>query len=115
MSESVDPKVRKEWNAYLDGRHRSVTRAASATLPRMPRVVSACLACHRPRSSRSPGLCGRCYLDAELAAIYAEVGLTEPTRLPAPTSHRPGSPGKLAVLEQRAKGGFKLWHPGDAV
>jgi hypothetical protein len=30
--------------------------------------------------------------------------------LPGPTSHLPGTPGKVAVLEERARLGLELWH-----
>jgi hypothetical protein len=30
LAESADPKIRKEWKAYLEGKHGSVTRAAIA-------------------------------------------------------------------------------------
>jgi hypothetical protein len=30
LAESTDPKIRKEWKAYLEGKHGSVTRAAIA-------------------------------------------------------------------------------------
>jgi hypothetical protein len=33
----------------------------------------------------------------------------------APTLHHPGSPGKLAVLRERARAGLCLFHPHDAV
>lgn len=33
---------------------------------------------------------------------------------PAPTSHMPGTPGKVDVLEWRADKGYNLWHPLDA-
>lgn len=35
--------------------------------------------------------------------------------LPEPTSHPPGSPEKVAVLEQRARNRQQLFHPADAV
>src|SRR5690348_15725173 len=34
---------------------------------------------------------------------------------PWPTSHPPGSPERVAVLAERAEGGYALWHPDDAV
>lgn len=34
--------------------------------------------------------------------------------LDVPTQHRPGSTGKVAVLERRVKKGLNLWHPEDA-
>lgn len=33
--------------------------------------------------------------------------------LPEPTEALPGSPEKMAVLEERARRGLALWHPGD--
>jgi hypothetical protein len=32
---------------------------------------------------------------------------------PAPTSALPGTPEKVAILCQRARDGFSLWHPAD--
>jgi hypothetical protein len=34
--------------------------------------------------------------------------------LPLPTDALPGSPKKVAILEQRAAAGQALWHPLDA-
>ena len=36
-----------------------------------------------------------------------------PVHLPAPTDALPGTPEKLAVLEQRARLHQALWHPAD--
>jgi hypothetical protein len=33
---------------------------------------------------------------------------------PEPTAALPGSPEKVAVLEERARLGLALWHPADA-
>jgi hypothetical protein len=33
---------------------------------------------------------------------------------PQPTSALPGSPEKVAILQERARLGFALWHPLDA-
>jgi hypothetical protein len=33
---------------------------------------------------------------------------------PEPTSALPGTPEKVAVLEERARLGYSLWHPLDA-
>jgi hypothetical protein len=33
---------------------------------------------------------------------------------PLPTTHAPGTPEKMAVLEERAKNKQALWHPLDA-
>jgi len=35
-------------------------------------------------------------------------------RLPEPTTALPGTPEKVAVLEERARLGLALWHPLDA-
>lgn len=34
--------------------------------------------------------------------------------LPEPTEARPGSPEKVAILEERQRLGQRLWHPSDA-
>ncbi len=39
--------------------------------------------------------------------------LPDPPDPPEPTDHPPGSPGKVAVLRQRAAAKVALWHAGD--
>ena len=95
-----------------------------------------------PRSSESPntlcaecgwrqiskgfrGLCKHCYMTPEIRAKYPPRskgnhrghaiidGNKGPMPLPEPTAAIPGSPEKIAVLEERARTGKRLWHPDD--
>jgi hypothetical protein len=68
------------------------------------------------------GLCVRCYKDLTIRHQYENnlVGVETPGRRkgllhdPNPTVHPPGTPGKIAVLEERARNGYHLFHPDDA-
>jgi hypothetical protein len=40
-------------------------------------------------------------------------GMAERPAPPAPTSHRPGTPGKVAELARRAAAELSLWHQDD--
>ena len=44
----------------------------------------------------------------------APEALIDPSLPPTPTDAPPGSPRKLAILEERARQGNQLFHPGDA-
>lgn len=70
---------------------------------------SRCNACPRcgARKNRTSKMCGKCTGNA--VAV-----LPPPSLTPEPTTHPPGSPGKLAVLIARAAAGEVLWHPDDA-
>jgi len=82
-----------------------------------------CRHCGRQRSSRPRGLCWTCYYTPGVRRLYPSTskfahkgddfcGLAE---LPAvPTDARPGSPEKVAILQQRADLHQALWHPDDA-
>jgi len=82
-----------------------------------------CRHCGRAPTSRPRGLCWSCYYTPGVRQLYPTAskyarqsddffGLGE---LPAvPTSARPGSPEKVAILEQRASRRQRLWHPADA-
>jgi hypothetical protein len=62
-----------------------------------------------------------CYYDRRVRALYAarsngRRGLDNSGRerpLPPPTTALPGSPEKIAILQQRAAQGLELWHPDD--
>ncbi|HEV3263397.1 MAG TPA: hypothetical protein VG013_41565 [Gemmataceae bacterium] len=82
-----------------------------------------CRHCGRQPTSRPRGLCWSCYYTPGLRQLYPSTskyahtgedfcGLGEPP--PGPTSARPGSPEKVAILQQRARLHQRLWHPGDA-
>lgn len=83
-----------------------------------------CRHCRLKRADRARGLCNRCYdLPGvkELYPItskYARRGVGNfagGTALPAaPTTAAPGTPEKLAVMEERAKAGRAIFHPADS-
>lgn len=52
--------------------------------------------------------------DAESSpSLPASSGFAGFRPLPAPTSARPGSEAKIAILAERADAGVQLWHPLD--
>ena len=83
-----------------------------------------CRHCQRVESNRPRGLCWSCYYTPGVRELYpstskfARRGLANgnldmpvPTE---PTAAAPGSPEKVAILEDRARRGLALWHPLDA-
>jgi hypothetical protein len=83
-----------------------------------------CRHCGHPRVNRPRGLCWSCYYKPGVRDCYpstskfARRGVTDFNGRfvlpPTPTRALPGSPEKVAVLEQRARLGQALWHPDDA-
>ncbi len=83
-----------------------------------------CRHCQRVPSNRPRGLCWSCYYTPGVRELYpstskfARRGVDDfygEAHLAAqPTSARPGTPEKVAVLEERARLGVSLWHPLDA-
>src|SRR5262245_284257 len=83
-----------------------------------------CRHCKRVRSNRPRGLCWSCYYTPGVRELYpstskfARRGVDDfngRAALPAaPTQAPPGSPEKVAVLEERARLRQSLWHPDDA-
>jgi hypothetical protein len=83
-----------------------------------------CRHCGHARVNRPRGLCWSCYYKPGLRDLYpstskfAHRGLADfngkATMPPQPTRALPGSPEKVAVLEQRARKRQSLWHPLDA-
>jgi len=83
-----------------------------------------CRHCQRVRANRPRGLCWSCYYTPGVRERYpstskfARRGVDDfngQPPLPAePTTALPGSPEKVAVLEERARLGVSLWHPLDA-
>jgi hypothetical protein len=82
-----------------------------------------CRHCQRVPSNRPRGLCWSCYYTPGVRERYpstskfARRGVADfdgEARLAAkPTNAPPGSPEKVAVLEERARLGVSLWHPLD--
>lgn len=84
-----------------------------------------CRHCRKSPASRARGLCYRCYYGRGVRTLYpstskyARHGVQDfngHPRLPDfPTTAMPGSPAKIAILQQRAQLGVALWHPDDAL
>lgn len=73
---------------------------------------------HKSKVNRPRMLCWSCYYTPGVRDLYPParprgVGHSE-AAVPAPTAARPGSPEKVAVLEQRARDGQALFHTDDA-
>ena len=83
-----------------------------------------CRHCGRVPSNRPRGLCWSCYYRPGVRELYpstskfARRGLDDFNGRvplpPAPTGALPGTPEKVAILEERARLGLSLWHPLDA-
>ncbi len=83
-----------------------------------------CLHCKGTRTIKCRGLCWTCAQRPDLRVLYPSTskfgrkgtGLKAgPAPLPkAPTTHPPGSAGKLDVMRQRAAKSEQIFHPGDA-
>jgi hypothetical protein len=83
-----------------------------------------CRHCGRSRVNRPRGLCWSCYYTPGVRERYpstskfAKRGVGNGNGLAPlplmPTRARPGSPEKVAVLEERARRRQALWHPLDA-
>ena len=83
-----------------------------------------CRHCHVVNSNRPRGLCWSCYYRPGVRDLFPSTskfgrrGLGNFNRRaklpPMPTRALPGTPEKVAVLEERARLGVSLWHPRDA-
>jgi hypothetical protein len=83
-----------------------------------------CRHCHEALVSRPRGLCWACYYRPGVRDLYPSTSkfgrrglgnFNGQAPLPAfPTPTIPGSPEKIAVLEERARLKQSLWHPDDA-
>jgi hypothetical protein len=83
-----------------------------------------CRHCGRKRVNRPRGLCWSCYYKPGIRGRYPSTSKfgqrgigndNRTTPLPTePTVARPGTPEKVAVMEQRARRRQSLWHPSDA-
>lgn len=83
-----------------------------------------CRHCQRVQSNRPRGLCWSCYYKPGVREMYPSTSkfarrgvgnFNGPSSLAAqPTSALPGTPEKVAILEERARLGLSLWHPLDA-
>lgn len=83
-----------------------------------------CRHCSNSKVNRPRGLCWSCYYTDGVKELYPSTSkyarrgvgnFTGSAPLPAaPTTAAPGTPEKLAVLEQRAKMKLAIFHPADA-
>jgi hypothetical protein len=83
-----------------------------------------CRHCTKSKVNRPRGLCWSCYYTPGVKELYPSTSkyarrgvgnFTGSAPLPAaPTTAAPGTPEKLAVLEQRAKMKQAIFHPADA-
>jgi hypothetical protein len=83
-----------------------------------------CRNCRRGRASRPRGLCWTCYYKPGVrerfpsTSKFAQHGVEDfigtPALAPIPTAALPGTPDKVAVLQDRARCHLALWHPLDA-
>lgn len=83
-----------------------------------------CKHCNRSPVNRPRGLCWTCYYSAGVRELYPSTskfarrgvpnfcGKAAPAK--EPTDALPGSPEKVAILEERARMRQELWHPNDA-
>jgi hypothetical protein len=90
--------------------------------------VGVCRSCAKVLPMKRRGLCWGCFYKPDVRAQYpslskyaqrtahGEVPDSDDDAGPpdAPTGEKPGTPGKVAVLESRASRRWQLWHPGDA-
>src|SRR5687767_2729126 len=93
--------------------------------PRLTTVGRVCRHCQQSKVNRPRGLCWSCYYRPGVRELYPSTSKYARRGVgnfagaaplpPCPTSARPGTPEKLAVLEERARDRCGLWHPYDAV
>lgn len=107
------------------GRVTRATKSTCATCKRSALLASLkrrCRHCQGGPVNRPRGLCWNCYYSAARELYQSESNLGRRTDganinrsvMPdSPTSHKPGSPEKVAVLEARAAAGEALFHPAD--
>lgn len=84
-----------------------------------------CRHCRRARVCRPRGLCWQCFYTPAIRELYPAnakytiqgFGLNvQDAKLPSrPTQALPGSPEKIAVMQQRARLGQELFHPLDVI
>lgn len=87
-------------------------------------MIPICKHCGQSKVNRPRGLCWSCYYTPGVKDMYPStskfarrgVGNFNGNAPLAglPTLHPPGSPEKMAVLEERARHNQALWHPLDA-
>jgi len=90
----------------------------------VPRPLELCRHCQTCKANRPRGLCWTCYYAHGVRELYPSTsqfacrgrrdrnGSSPPA--PFATDAEPGSPEKVAILEERANMRVQLWHPLDA-
>jgi hypothetical protein len=88
------------------------------------KVVVGCRHCGRTPVNRPRGLCWTCYYTPAVRERYPSESKFGRRGIddfcgkglmpPAPTRAMPGTPEKVAILEERARLRQALWHPQDA-
>lgn len=83
-----------------------------------------CRHCQQAKVNRPRGLCWSCYYRPGIRDKYPSTSkfgrrsfgnfFGKAPLPPQPTSASPGTPEKVAVLEERARLKLSLWHPEDA-
>lgn len=82
-----------------------------------------CRHCMKKNANRPRGLCWTCYYTPGVREMYPSTskfavrGVQDTPggyAMPEPTTAKPNTPEKMAVLEERAKNKQALWHPFDA-
>jgi hypothetical protein len=83
-----------------------------------------CRHCQRSQVNRPRGLCWSCYYSPGVRELYPSTskfarrgvggGNVREVLPVSPTIALPGSPEKVAILEERARLRQSLWHPADA-
>ena len=83
-----------------------------------------CRHCNQVPVNRPRGLCWSCYYAPGVRDLYpstskfARRGVAnfcgKAAKPAGPTEALPGTPEKVAILEERARLGQELWHPADA-
>ena len=87
-------------------------------------MIPMCKHCGQSKVNRPRGLCWSCYYTPGVKEMYPSTSKYARRGVgnfngnapiaPTPTTHPPGTPEKMAVLEERAKNKQALWHPLDA-
>lgn len=87
-------------------------------------MIAICRHCHKSKVNRPRGLCWTCYYTDGVkdqypsTSKYARRGEGNFSGLaplpPLPTTAPPGTAEKMAVMQERARAKYALWHPLDA-
>jgi hypothetical protein len=87
-------------------------------------VIAECVNCKQVRCRRARGLCGPCYLNTDVRALFPSTskfakrgsgtGGGSAPLADEPTFELPGTPQKVEVMRERASLRQRLFHPGDA-